>query len=283
MPKLHIWSQQSSLSMQINCRFYYAREVLENHLIGPITGAFLCPTFAGILSLDPTISEAHVAIFYKRFVGVFDPRGNLGKLRGLQHGAVVKAKAASWIEAADVYHMSIRYAHIIWKCHLEPLQGDDGTQDLQTVLWAFTSDLNADRAIVLINKAQEGVDSAIYFEQARVTAEEGIAFLIERSPFSTQEIDTTDIHVVEKRKAKISFRASVACEGLGDRDAAVEYVQQCIRYEPETGESLRKRIDDLMKKEQTAIVRKAVLWKEESAVQSNIAEDVDLTSLRIVE
>lgn len=263
MPKLYIWSMQSSLSLQINCRFSYTHEKLEKLLINPLTAGLLCPTFAGISSLDPTISAANVNTFYKRFVGTYEPIGNIAKLQHLTRAAVEKAKVASWLDAADIYRMSIKYAQMIWKCHLKPLQ-DDRTQGLQMMLWTLTIDSYADHTVVLINKAKEGEDNAAYFEQAKTAAEEGITFLRARSAFTAEEPDVRASHAIEKRKAKLSYRASLACQALGDRDSAIAYVEQCLLYEPESGVSLRKRIQDLRGEEQRLNGGAPVFWVEDS-------------------
>jgi hypothetical protein len=121
----------------------------------------------------------------------------------------------------------------------------------------------ADRTITLFNKAKEGTNEDDYYQQARQSAEEGIAFLSEQNPSSTGTIEGTTFHLTGKRKAKILYRVSMAGEALGDRDAAAEHVQQCLKHEPETDIKLMKRIENLLADEQKVAGRVAVLWGED--------------------
>ena len=52
------------------------------------------------------------------------------------------------------------------------------------------------------------------------------------------------------------------CRALGDNDAAIEYLRQCLLYEPETGVKLQAQIDDLLEEGKTHLgSRPAVMWK----------------------
>lgn len=270
MPKLYIWAMQCSLGIQLKERFSYSQEILEKLLIDPLIGGFLAPTFAGISSLDPTISDINISAFPKRFIGKYDPKGNMAKLRSLMHGAVQNAGAQKWEEAANIYGMCIRYAKMLWACHLKSLQ-EHSPDDFQMVLWTLTADCFADRTISIWQKAKRSDPINVDNLQAmREVAEEGILFLNEHDPWIEGGPDEKSIRLVhpfvEKRKAKVSFRAQMACHESGDRDAAVEYLKECLKYEPETEEKLRKRIETLEGEEQRIVGRRAVLWKELAAV-----------------
>jgi len=70
----------------------------------------------------------------------------------------------------------------------------------------------------------------------RQTAEERIVYLNKHDPWvegGPHETVALVHSFVEERRA---------CQESGDRDAEVEYLEECLKYEPETGRKLRKRI-----------------------------------------
>ncbi|KAJ9668294.1 hypothetical protein H2201_001724 [Coniosporium apollinis] len=160
--------------------------------------------------------------------------------------------------------MAIKFARVIWECHLQCIREDKG-HDLGIFLWLLSADGYASRTQMLLNKARESQPEGLEgYEQARRNAEEGIAFLTSHKPFGKpDEADEEMLYYISRSKAKLSFRAAMACQGLGHRHAAVSYLQQAMLYEPESGARIQKRIDDLLAEESEQskdVIRNPVLW-----------------------
>jgi hypothetical protein len=249
---------QCSLSIEIKSRFSYSHEVLERFLISPLDTTFIFPRFAGISSLDDSISPANIERLNKLYIGDFSPTITLAKLENLQQGGVAKSRKNEHEAAYDIFGMSIAYAKMVWRCHLLRLQ-QHSTPHLQMILWQMTLESFANRALIALKIAEQ---NPIYFEAARQVTEEGIEYLVRNVPFPGGEMHMEETHtVIEKRKAKLSFRAHLACVGMGDRDAAVEYLGECLKLDPESGKKLRERITELQAEKQQIIRKKAVSWE----------------------
>lgn len=262
-PKLYIWTMQSSLSVKLHSRFAQTEEEIEQLLLSPVVDELLSPTFVGVLP-DASISEAWAAKLRKRCTGEYDAGDLLSKLESLQNEGAEKAHAKLHAEAAERYTMAIKFARVIWDCHLQCIREDKG-HDMGTSLWLLSADGYASRTQMLLNKASESQPEGLEsYEEARRNAEEGIAFLTSHEPFGKpDEADEEMLYYISKSKAKVSFRAAMACQGLGHRDAAVRHLQQAMLYEPESGAIIQKSIDDLLaeKPEQGKdAIRNPVLW-----------------------
>jgi len=123
----------------------------------------------------------------------------------LQYGAIEKVRA--------------KYANLIWNCHLTSLQ--DTGKDLPLVLWRFSAEFFADRTQILLHKAGETGQANLDDQLARQNAEDGISLLTSQDPATLEKLTEEYRRGIRKIKAKVSFRAARACQGLGDRDAAV--------------------------------------------------------------
>ncbi|KAJ9668293.1 hypothetical protein H2201_001723 [Coniosporium apollinis] len=82
MPKLYIWTMQSSLSVKLHSRFSHTEEEIEQLLLSPIVDGLLSPTFVGVLP-DASISETWAAKLRKRCIGQYDAGDHLCKLESL--------------------------------------------------------------------------------------------------------------------------------------------------------------------------------------------------------
>ena len=82
-------------------------------------------------------------------------------------------------------------------------------------------------------------DSAALLQKARKVAEEMIIFLSNK-PMCAQETSLASERVqlpVSKHKSLLSFRAHIVCKALGDIDAAIGYLEEAIKYDPNCAES----------------------------------------------
>ncbi|KAF2817766.1 uncharacterized protein BDZ99DRAFT_493519 [Mytilinidion resinicola] len=251
MPTLHIWTIQSTLSISLPGT--EGREAGESTLscplLHPLTHAPLAPTFFALL--PSTLSTLH-----HRYTGAYPAAAHLAKLQSLQLGAVEAAQTGSFAQAADRYAMALRFAHVVWECHLESVRG------LVGVLWALTLEIYADRTQVLLNIANAAAGDKGGFELARENAEEGVVWLDAREGVGDGVIGGgKEREGVRRGKAKLSFRAAVACQGAGDKGAAVGYLREAIRLEPESRDVLQKRIEEVGGGEGETGGRAAVVWR----------------------
>lgn len=101
--------------------------------------------------------------------------------------------------------------------------------------------------------------------EAIAMAETGISFLRELPTQSTDVMDQPGKERCRKAKAKLSFRAHLACAGLGNVDAAIGYLEEAKRYEPETAGMLDAKIDALRDEGGDGLrgdgKREVVLWE----------------------
>ncbi|KAF2502197.1 hypothetical protein BU16DRAFT_532582 [Lophium mytilinum] len=238
MPKLYIWTMQAALSISLPPHPSLPQASLEHHLLSPLTTALLAPTFFGV-EPSASISPTHAATLQQRYVGSYAAGDHLKKLQSLQFGAVDKVQTGAFPAAADRYLMAIRFAHVVWHCHLQSIRATE--QMLVSVLWLLTLDIYSDRSQVLLNIANAAAgEGASVFEQARENAEDGIAYLNAHKPFEdTIILDEEERDGVRKRKAKLSFRAAMACQGAGDDAAALGHLEQAMRLEPESRGTVR--------------------------------------------
>jgi hypothetical protein len=249
MPKLYIWTIQAALSISLSPKPQegYTSEQFEHALLDPLVAGPLAPSFVGV-STACTISEARGMRFQQRYVGKYAAGDHLNKLQSLQFGATEKVQAGLFGAAAERYQMALRYTHVLWECHLPALKEEDG--ELVTVLWILTAGVYAERTQVLIQAAGGAEDAAKrgVYEEARRNGEVGIEYLSVRWPFTEHDMVEEKVRSkVRKMKAKLSFRVSMACQGMKDGAAAVEYSRQAIQYDPETKGPLQKHIDELSK------------------------------------
>jgi tetratricopeptide (TPR) repeat protein len=108
-------------------------------------------------------------------------------------------------------------------------------------------------------------DNKEKFEEARELAEATIRFLNARSPRVRDETaDDEDARkAIRKAKAKMSFRTHLTCKGLGDTNAAIGYLEEARKHEPETAVILNEKINTLRAQERNADdeERPAIRWE----------------------
>jgi hypothetical protein len=89
-------------------------------------------------------------------------------------------------------------------------------------------------AIVKILDLQPNSGNKALLQETIAVAATGIGFLRALPTQSTDVVNLAGSKRCGKAKAKLSFRARLACAELGDVDAAVGYLEEARRYEPET-------------------------------------------------
>jgi hypothetical protein len=256
-PDFYIWTMQALLSAKLRDTFSHARDAAETALLlQPYTTGFLRPSFVGVATAGVTPETTQ--LLRRKLRGDYEAAGHLKKLRSLMHAAVDGAQD-DWGAAAGRFNMARRYAEMLWENHEACLAGDasfDGVHHL----WLMHSDVCAMYVQVLLNVASGasiGIvptgnreDGNEAFVEVRRVAEEVIAFLRQMPEWGRPETaglkqGVVGLSALRKIKAKISFRAYLVCKGMGDVDAAVGYLKEALKYEPETSEKLLGKIEEL--------------------------------------
>ena len=282
-PSWVIWTMQASVSLALLETFSHTQEAALNKLVQPWIDWFCPQHFVGF-STNPAISRELSSQLKQKLLGDYAATGHLRKIQSLTRGGFDRAQVQDWTGAAERFRMAMRYIKIVWDCHLECLKqgsrgvvGDRIDEDFVTHLWLMTSDAAANHVQVLINAAlnlERGVQHLSVptisgnkgkFEEARGLAEATIRFLNARSPrVSDGTADDEDARkAVRKAKAKMSFRTHLTCKGLGDTSAAIGYLEEARKHEPETAVTLNGKINALRAEERNTDDKKrpAIRWE----------------------
>lgn len=271
----YFWSMQASLSLSLLRPFYHTPSQAQELLARPWLQTFLAPSFVG-LSTNPAVDLDMATKLKERIVGIYTPKALLGKLRSLQHGALQKASSSSWDEAAQQFEMARRFARMAWECHLQRMvdgeEDEDPDMDCVRHLWVVTCDVGANNTQVLLNAAAGSGGqppppprvpasndiptgapgrgrSDERFARARRAAEDTIR-LLRACPAWAGDVEDAATResvllTLRKHRAQVSFRAHAACKGMGDVPAALGYLRQALKYEPESSQKLLPRIEAL--------------------------------------
>ena len=254
-----IWAMQASVSFDLINTFSHTQEAALAKLVQPWIDWFVPNHFVGV-STKPTFPSNLSSQLNATLLGEYEAFGHLQKIQSLSHAAVTSAQTGDWTGAVERYCMADRYIKLVWDCHLECMR-DGATQgtgsDLVSYLWLMSVDVIANHVQCLINAAlglsatatrldlQTNTGNKEMLQEAIAMAETGISFLRELPTQSTDVLDQPGKERCRKAKAKLSFRAHLACAGLGDVDAAVGYLEEAKRYEPETAGMLDAKINAL--------------------------------------
>ncbi|KAL5436462.1 hypothetical protein PMIN06_010844 [Paraphaeosphaeria minitans] len=271
-PSFYIWTMQAELSVKMVDTFSHARdEAEEKLLLRPYTTGFLRPCFVGVSTTG--VAPRTAALLRGKLNGDYEASGHLNKLRSLLNWAADRAEE-DWEAVVGRFGMARRYAEMVWGNHEECMAAGrpfDGIHQL----WLIHSSVCAELVQVLLNIATGGPMGTIptgdkeeenaAFVKARKAAGEAIRFLTARPEWGRPETEGSPraMLFLRKSKAKLSFRAHAACKAMGDVDAAVQYLREALKYEPETSDILLRRIEGL--KEEGARdaedVQGAVKWE----------------------
>ncbi|KAF2445936.1 hypothetical protein P171DRAFT_431311 [Karstenula rhodostoma CBS 690.94] len=252
-PSFYIWTMQALLSVKFLDSFSHAQDEAEKLLLNPYTSGFLLPVFAGVSTAG--VSPSTTSLLREKLKGDYKAGAHLQKLQSLLNCAVDGAED-DWEAAAGKFGMATCYGEMVWENH-EECMGAWSPFDGVHHLWIMHANVCAGLVQVLLNIAAGGPIATVptgdkdeenaAFVEARRAAEDAIRFLSKKREWGMPE--TADLEramiALRKSKAKISFRAHAACKGMGDVDAAVGYLREALKYEPETSEMLSRRIEGL--------------------------------------
>jgi hypothetical protein len=259
LPNWSIWAMQASVSFDLINTFSHTQEAALAKLVQPWINWFIPSHFVGV-STAPTLPSDLSSQLKKTLLGEYRAFDHLQKVQSLSHSAVTRAQTGDWTGAAERYRMVDRYVRLVWDCHLERMRNESmcgtGTNFVRH-LWLMSLDVVANHVQCLINAAlglgasvkrldlQTNSGNKKKLQEALAVAETGIDFLRQLWTRNTDLIDMAGNNRCGKAKAKLSFRAHLACTGLGDVNAAIGYLEEAKRYEPESAGSLNAKIDAL--------------------------------------
>lgn len=254
-PEFYIWTMQVLLSISLHGTFSYTFDEAQKILLQPYVHDFLRPVFVGIETRG--VDAEMTALLRQQLKGNYEAGGHLQKLQSLLHGAANGAKG-DWGAAAGRFRMTMRYADMLWENHQECLAAPSTGFDAIYILWMIHCNASANLVQALLNMGT-GVpmarvptggkgDNNEAFVKARQAAEDAIQLLASRPEWGRPETAEAAqvLTALRRSKAKISFKANVACKGMGDVDAAVGYLKEAMKYEPETSAKLLEDIQVLM-------------------------------------
>jgi tetratricopeptide (TPR) repeat protein len=261
MPDWSLWAMQASASFALLDTFSHTLENATSLLIQPWISWFVPSRFVGI-NTSPKIPETLVEQLRAHLLGDYSAYDHMRKLNSLEYGATEKVQTEDWDAAAERYGMAAKYSEVLWTCHLECLRGVPASipqKDLVFNLWVNLSNDFANYAQLVINAVstvnQNSPESNALtasgnqkkLEKARELAEQGITFLSARFQYADQAVQNDEKlkKYLRKQKAKLCFRLHVVCKSIGDLGAARGYLEEALKYEPESERMLRKKMDEL--------------------------------------
>jgi len=146
-----------------------------------------------------------------------------------------------------IKHARMAYAYLFDEIR------NDTSRDGVLELWLGTCKIAAGEIQALCHRAgifeskeedpASSSDSMALLQKARKDAEEMISFLSDQ-PMCAQEASLASKKwqlEVGKLKSLLSFRAHVVCKALGDIDAAIGYLKEAIKYDPNCAEDPEDR------------------------------------------
>jgi tetratricopeptide (TPR) repeat protein len=192
-------------------------------------------------------------------------------------------------EAADTqYAMACKYARMLYDCHFDWIRNAAGeiylpsTNDTVFTLWIMTGKTAANLILVLCHLAgtfgpkglelTDQSDSVVWLQKARKVAEKMISFLSDK-PVCAREsflMFRTVQLPVRREKFLMSFRAHIVCKALGDVDAAIEYLEDAIKYDSESNpDNPVEKLNELKAERGTGnngSISKVVRWQSKYAL-----------------
>jgi hypothetical protein len=251
-PDWLIWAMQASASFNLLDTFSHTLENAMSLLIQPWIKWFLPSYFVGI-STSLGIPETLVEQLRARLLGDYKAYGHMQKLQSLQHGATEKLEIEDLDGAAERYQMAAKYAEVVWTCHLECLRSVHASSpknDLVFHLWLNLNTSLANYVQITLNAVsadEQASGNQEKLKKARELAEEGITFLSARLQYPDQTVKGNESmkKFLRKQKAKLCFRLHLVCRGTGDLGAAWGYLEEAMKYEPESEEMLKTKMDEL--------------------------------------
>ncbi|KAL1597248.1 hypothetical protein SLS60_008832 [Paraconiothyrium brasiliense] len=236
--------REALLSVNLLETFSHTRNEAQKLLLRPYIDGFQRPIFWSIKTQG--VDAEMAKLLRRKLQGNHVDIGRIHKLQkimGAANGAE-EADVDRGAAAARRFRMAIRYAELLWENHQECLASPpfDGIHQL----WLMHSDLYANHVQLMLNAAA-GTPSNEASANARTAAEQAIEFLGPRPRWGRPETARTEraLTAVRKSKAELSLIAHKACKGMGDVDAAMGYLREALKYEPEASEMLLEQITQL--------------------------------------
>ena len=253
-PAFHIWTMQSLLSVKMLNAYSHSMEEATKLLLGPYTDSILGPVFVGTKTEGVDFQTARW--LRQKLKGDYDMKGHLKKLESLTQVSL-GTEGTNWAQIAEGFRMARNYAEMLWENHRECMADPSTPIDGIFHLWTMHCGLCANLVQALMNVATGAPVPTIptgdanhpdeLFVRAREAAQDAIKTLNDLPSWGRPETTEKDraLLLIRKNKAKVSFRAHAACKGMGDINAAVGYLKEALRHEPETSEKLLQRIEAL--------------------------------------
>lgn len=251
-PDFHLWTMQSLLSVKMLNAFSHTKEEATRLLLQPYIKQFMGPVFVGIRTegVDPEVTTQ----LRDKLVGTYNGQGHLRKLESLTQVPLQKSQG-DWARIVEGFRIARNYAEMLWENHRECMNDGSTPPDGILRLWLMHSGLCGNLTQVLLNvAANETANVPVdakhineLYARAREAAEDAIRHLNMLPSWGRPETTEKDpaLLLIRTSKAKISYRAHAACKGMGDIDAAVGYLKEALRHEPETSEKLLRSIEEL--------------------------------------
>jgi tetratricopeptide (TPR) repeat protein len=218
-------SKDTSLNVSLFETFSHTHERAQEILINPL----LVPTSARarffIVSTNDMITSSWAVKLREHLMGEWPASYYLGHLD------------------------TTKYARMAYVYLFDYIRNDTSEHDTVLELWLRNCELATKEIQVLCHSA--GVfeskredpagssDSVVLLQKALKVIEETISFLSDK-PMCAQETSLGSKRVqlpVRKHKSLLSFRAHVICKALGDIDAAIGYLEEAIKYDPNCSEN----------------------------------------------
>ncbi|KAJ4303742.1 hypothetical protein N0V90_002643 [Kalmusia sp. IMI 367209] len=272
-PAFYIWTMQALLSVKLFTTFSYEKEEAQKRLFQPFFDILLRPVYVGVQTEG--VDTAWTDKLRDTLKGKYSAGGHMQKLQSLMHNATPRSSDEDWDGPAGRFSMAASYARMLWDCHQECLRDPSLPFDGIHHLWMMHSNICGNQVQILLNKATGGPmpnvptgklgESNEAFGHARAMAEEGIRFLGPLPEWGRPETAQAQqaMTALRKSKAKVSFRAHSACKGMGDLDAAVGYLREAMKFEPETSVILMERMDKLKGEgvREEDVIERVVKWE----------------------
>jgi hypothetical protein len=252
MPDWTLWTMQASASFNFLNTFSHTFENAMNLLIDPWINWFILPHFFGIIT-SPGIPETLVEQLKARLLRDYGAHHHMKKLQSLQNGATKKLEIKDLDGAAERYQMAAKYAEVVWTCHLECLRSVHASSAEDDLVFHLWLDLNTSLAnyvqltLIAVSADEQASGNQEKLKKARELAENGITFLSSRLQYPDQTVKGNESmeKSLRKQKAKLCFRLHLVCRGTGDLGAAWGYLEEAMKYEPESEGMLRTKMDEL--------------------------------------
>lgn len=238
------------LSIRMINTFSHERDAAEEKLLlRPYTTGSLRPPFAGVAAEG--VSPRTSMLLRSKLKSDYTAVNYLQHLDSLKRRGAEHESEETWVAGVEKLYFALRYAKMLWENHEECLRAAtdfDGIYDLwlyhvMAWNWAVGMRLN------IVTEAENRQERIAAFVEARKAAEEAIKYMSARPEWGRPATANMELAMSALRhyKGQLSSQTHRACKGMGDLDAAMGYLREVLKYEPEMSEKLLEEIEDLRK------------------------------------